>query len=151
MIDFTYVEPVEREAAIYRYGGISEFELIYAQLVNDAIIERAAPAIVEKNSTMFYRVKGFKQAIQDSKEQSMVDYFSKLETARSIYGAGILDLEDDVKTVDQTLANLHEVDQIALKRLAMVTGIPLMMFGGEQPKGLNATGARGACSISGHD
>lgn len=140
VIDFTYVEPPEFEAEIYLHGGISEFELIYEQLINDGIVERASSAIVEKNSTLFYKVKGFKEALRTKKDKDLISYFSKLEDARSIYGAGLIDDEDSVESVSQALTNLSEVSDISLRRVSMVTGIPVSVLVGEGVRGLNATG-----------
>ena len=140
VIDFTYVKPIEEEAPQYRYGGISEFELIRPQIINDGIVERASAHIVEKNSTLFYKYKGFKAALESGNEKTLLEFFRTVEDARSIYGAGIIDVEDSVETVDQSLTNLSEVDMITLRRLAMVTGIPLALLVGENVKGLNSTG-----------
>ena len=140
VIDFTYVKPTLIDAPSYNLGGISEFELIYNQLINDGIVERAGASIIEKNSSLFYKIKGFKQALQAKQEESIVKFYKYLEDNRSIYGAGLLDSDDDVVSVSQALTNLSEVDTISLRRLAMVTGIPLALLVGENVKGLNSTG-----------
>lgn len=140
VIDFRYVEPSEFDLPEYYYGGISEFELIYSQLVNDGIVERASPAILEKNSTFFYKVKGFKNALQAKQEDGIKEFFRLTERSRSIFGAGLIDSEDDAFSVNQTLTDLEKVDQITLRRLAMVTSIPLAILVGENVKGLNSTG-----------
>lgn len=140
VIDFTYIKPTEDEAPAYQYGGISEFELIRPQIINDGIIERSSAFIVERNSTLFYKYKGFKAALETGNEKSLLEFFRTVEDARSIYGAGILDVEDDVTSVDQTLTNLADVDTISLRRLALVSGIPLAVLVGENVKGLNSTG-----------
>jgi len=140
VIDFTYIESTEYDRPIYQYGGVSEFELIYTQLVNDGIVERCTPTVLEKNATLFYKVVGLKEAIQDKKDEYIRRYFVEVENARSVYGAGLIDAEDDAFTVNQTLTNLQEADSITLRRLAMVTGIPLAVLVGENVKGLNSTG-----------
>lgn len=140
VIDFTYHKPIDDELPFYNFGGISEFEKVYNQLINDAIVERSSGAILEKNSTVFYKVDGFKQLLQQKKEAELLRFFGALEDARSIYGAGILDKNDDVVSVSQQLTNLDSVDTISLRRLSMVTGIPLSVLVGENVKGLNATG-----------
>jgi hypothetical protein len=140
VIDFTYFEPSPIEKRHYRFGGISEFEIAYEQFVADAIVQRATPAMLEKSSTLFYKIEGFREAMQSGQEQDALKYFSTLESARSIYGAGIIDSEDSVETISQNLTNLAESDQISLRRLAMVTGIPLAVLVGEAVRGLNATG-----------
>jgi len=140
VIDFTYVPVIEYDLPTYQYGGVSEFELIYNQLINDAIVERSSAHIVEKNSTLFYKIQGFKSLLQSRQEAPLLKYFQTIEDRRSLYGAGVLDGEDDVVNVQQAMTNLSEVDQITLRRLAMVTGIPLAILIGENVKGLNSTG-----------
>lgn len=140
VMDFQYYQPVEDDKSSYNYGGISEFELIYSQLINDSVIERAIPTLVEKISTMFYKIKDFKNKLQQKQEKHLVDYFHRLENLRSIYGAGLLDSEDDTKTETQNLSGLDSVDTITLRRLSLVTGIPLSWLVGENVKGLNSSG-----------
>ncbi|MCG3684074.1 anti-CBASS protein Acb1 family protein [Aliarcobacter butzleri] len=140
VMDFQYYQPVEDDKSSYNYGGISEFELIYSQLINDSVIERAIPTLVEKISTMFYKIKDFKKQLQQKQEKHLVDYFHRLENLRSIYGAGLLDSEDDTKTETQNLSGLDSVDTITLRRLSLVTGIPLSWLVGENVKGLNSSG-----------
>lgn len=140
VIDLTYFEPIEFEKPDYFYGGISLPELIYDQLINDSVIQRASASIVEKNSTLFYKIKGFKQNLKNKQEKPMLDYFNKLENARSIYGAGLIDEEDAVESITQSLSNLKDSDDISLRRLAMVSGIPLPFLVGENVKGLNSAG-----------
>ncbi|MFW3412316.1 anti-CBASS protein Acb1 family protein [Aliarcobacter butzleri] len=140
VMDFQYYQPLEDDKSSYNYGGISEFELIYSQLINDSVIERAIPTLVEKISTMFYKIKDFKSKLQQKQEKHLVDYFHRLENLRSIYGAGLLDAEDDTKTETQNLSGLDSVDTITLRRLSLVTGIPLSWLVGENVKGLNSSG-----------
>lgn len=140
IIDFTYVEPAEQDRPMYSYGGISEFQLIRSQLVNDGIVERASATIVEKNSSFFYKVAGFKDSLSDDRDDEVISFYRATEDLRSIHGAGIIDAEDDVISVSQALTNLADVDQITLRRLAMVTGIALPILVGESVKGLNSSG-----------
>jgi len=140
VIDFTYLPVREDDKPTYQYGGMSEFELINEQIINDGVIERAAPAVLEKSSTIFYKVKGFKQAIQNKKESEILRYFGALEDLRSVYGAGVVDSEDAIESLTQALSGLSETDQITLRRLALVTGIPLAVLVGESVKGLGANG-----------
>jgi hypothetical protein len=59
---------------------------------------------------------------------------------RNMYGAVLLDADDSAENIAQTLTNLADVDQISLRRVAMVTGIPLSVLVGENVKGLNSSG-----------
>jgi len=142
VIDFTYFMPAEQDLPTYNYGGVSEFELIHAQMINDGIVERASGTIVEKNSTLFHKVAGFKDAVRCGDDDALVEYYAKLADLRSIYGDGLIDAEDDVISVAQALTNLADVDQITLRRLALVTSIPLPILIGESVKGLNSAGTQ---------
>ena len=140
VVDFTYVQPPELDAPKYGYGGIGEFELIYDQLVADGVVQRAAPRIIEKAATLFYKISGFKDAMRTGQEADMVQYFSRMEDIRGIHAAGIIDADDQLEVVNQSISNLADADQITLRRLAMVTGVPLALLVGESVQGLNATG-----------
>lgn len=140
IIDVCYVEPPEFEAGNYNYGGISEFELIHNQLITDGIVERASATIIEKASSFIYKVVGFKDNLRAKKDHEVVNYFSRIEDMRSIYGAILLDAEDNAEAVNQNLTNLQEVNENSLRRLAMVCGVPLAWLVGENVKGMNSSG-----------
>ena len=62
--------------------------------------------------------------------------------------AGLLDSDDEVMNVTQSLTNLKDADDISLRRVALVSGIPLPMLIGENVKGLNATGTQEKTSFN---
>lgn len=140
VIDFSYVEPPEFDAAEYLYGGISEFELIYNQLINDGIIERASASIIEKASTFVYKIKDYKQSLMAKQDEDIVRYISNSEDARTMFGALLIDSDDSVDTVEQRLNSLDTINDNSLRRIAAVTGIPLPWLIGENVKGMNAVG-----------
>lgn len=142
VIDFTYVRPTELDLPKYRYGGISEFQLIREQLIADGVVARAVPTILDKASTMVYRVKGFKETLQQKREAELVRFFQVTEDARSVFGATILDAEDDAVAISQSIQGLEAADQVTLRRLAMATGIPLSILVGESVRGMNSTGEK---------
>ena len=140
VIDFKYIGVSELDAPQYKYGGVSEFELIRPQIIADEIVQRAVPTILEKASSFFYKITGFSDNMRNGNTKEMVEYFTQLEDLRGIYGAGVIDANDDVTVVAQSLTNLSDADSITLRRLAMVTGLSYMDLVGEGPGGLNANG-----------
>ncbi len=140
VIDYTYVKPRELDLPSYFYGGISEFELIRDQLINDGMVTRSGAFMVDKGSRVVYKVKGFKETLAQGKEKDLVTYFTHLENLAGISTATLMDDEDSVDTLSMTLNHLAEIDTASLRRLAMVTGIPLPWLIGENVKGLNSTG-----------
>ncbi len=141
VIDFTYVDPPELLSAEYQYGGISEAEQIYPQLLSDGIIERAAPTMLDKSSTVVYSIKDFRDSIKHGKEDKMLKYLSMSENLRSIYGATVIDSEDTVSTITQNLSNLNETNEISLQRMALVSAIPKSIFLGEGSSGWGMSAA----------
>jgi len=140
VIDFTYCMPAEQDLPTYRYGGISEFEMIHTQFINDGIVERASGTILEKNSTLVHKVKGFADAVRCGDDEYLINYYARLAELRGIYGDAVIDAEDDMISVAQALSNLDSVDNITIRRLALVTSIPVPMLVGESVQGLNSTG-----------
>lgn len=140
IIDFSYVRPPELDLPAYRYGGVSEFELIHGQLINDGIVERASVMALEKNSVPTIKVKGLKQSLQAGHESQMLKYFQVMEDAAHIAGARLIDGDDDIDLTTLTLTALAEADMIAMRRLSMVTGIPLPQLMGESVRGMNSSG-----------
>mgnify|MGYP003642861600 FL=1 len=141
VVDLTYYEPADRDKPDYDYGGISESELIYDQFIADGIVQRAASTIIDKASTFVYKIKGYKEAIAMKQDENIVNYISTSEDGRSIYGALITDADDMVEVLSQSLTDLDKVDNITLRRLAMVTGLGMTVLIGEQASGLNSSGA----------
>ena len=140
VIDFTYYMPVELDLPTYRYGGISEFEMIHTQFINDGIVERASGTILEKNSTLVHKVAGFADAVRCGDDDYLVNYYARVAELRGIYGDAVIDGADDMISVAQTLTNLDAVDNITIRRLALVTSIPVPILVGESVQGLNSTG-----------
>jgi len=140
VVDFCYVRPPEVELPMYRYGGISEFELIYEQVIADGIVQRASPRVVDKASTMIYKVAGFKDLLASGQEETLLAYFQTMESTRISMSACVVDAEDAVEAVNQTISNLSDADQITLRRLAMVAGISVTRMIGEAPRGMNSSG-----------
>lgn len=142
VIDFTYYMPVELDLPTYQYGGISEFEMIHTQFINDGIVERASGTILEKNSTLVHKVAGFADAVRCGDDEYLINYYARLAELRGIYGDAVIDSADDMISVAQTLTNLDAVDNITIRRLALVTSIPVPMLVGESVQGLNSTGTQ---------
>ena len=139
VIDFCYIDPVQRELPEYKYGGMSLYQLVRDQLINDAIVERSAANIIQKSSSFFYKIKGLNDAVRGNKTGKIEEKFQEMERNRGIYGATLIDTEEDVLDVAQAVNNLDDLDQISLRRLAMVTGIPVPVLVGENVTGLNST------------
>ena len=142
VVDFTYIRPIHDDLPTYDYGGIPEYELIYNQIITDGIVERSSAAILEKSSTFIYKVNELKNILTSKQQDVVLEYFRMVEEVRSIYGAVMLDKEDEPMVMQQQLSNLKEINDNSLRRLSMVTSIPIAVLVGENVQGMNANGEK---------
>lgn len=140
VVDFTWVKPSPIDLPIYNYGGMSEFEICRDELILNGIITTALGNIVGQMSTFVRKIDGFHDALRAGQKDAIINAMSVSEVNRGLTGSLLIDGKDDVLAVSQTLTGLSEVDQSALRRLSMVTGIIMPLLIGENVKGLNATG-----------
>ncbi len=140
VVDFTYYDPEEQSMPDYQYGGISEYELIYDEIINDAVTTRSVGALMETASRRYMKVAGFRDAVGSNNHTHLVEAFRISEDAASIMGTTLIDAEDDVAVHDQTMNNLADANSISLQRIALGTGIPIPILVGENVKGLNSSG-----------
>ena len=140
VIEFNYIEPLDLKKSSYSFSGISEFEIIYTQLIDDAVITRAIPSVISKGSITHYKVDGFKEALASGKEDAILRFYSAMENMKDISGSVILDKNDDIIENTKTLSNLDVADKTTLRRIAMSVGIPLKILMGEnmQSQGLHS-------------
>jgi len=140
VVDFLFVRPDELEDALYRFGGISLFDIIYDQLVNDSSVERSSALIAEKGAQKIYKMDGFKDLVQTGQEQTVINYVRNLETLAGVSTASIIDKNDEIETISLQLSGISEIHEASLRRVAMVTAIPIAWLIGENVRGLNSSG-----------
>lgn len=141
VVDFRYKEVEELIKPQYQFGGVSEFELTYEQLMQDGILTRSTAALLERGSRAIYKIEGFRDLIQTKQEDQAVTYITALENLSSILGASIMDSRDSLENFTMQLPGMHEMGDQSLRRMAMVYGIPVAWLVGENVRGLNSTGS----------
>lgn len=140
VVDFTYLEPSHNDLSTYDYGGVSLAQMVRDDLVSLGIVKKANASIIEKMSTLFYKMEGFDSRMELGQEGEVLKFMALLESARSIYGAGVVDKNTDVTVTNQTLSGIKDIYDIAIESLAATTGIPVPMLVGQPVKGLNSAG-----------
>lgn len=139
VIDFTYHKPLLSEIGYYNYGGISEFEFIYKELIADDLVSRGSAQAVYKNNSVVYKTKGLHDQNQ-SGVLATLKRFMSAESKRDFLGGVVLDKEDEAQILTNMLTGVADIDNQTLRRVALVTSIPMAYFMGENPGGLNNTG-----------
>lgn len=137
---FTGVSTIHRLSPSFKYYGMSVYQSIWTALVNDQTIMTAAANIVYRSSIRHYRLKGLQQQVLAGRQDQALARTAMLDESVGIFGSAVMDSEDDMQVVTQTLAGLAEIDRRSGERLAAATGIPATILLGKSPDGQNSTG-----------
>lgn len=124
----------------YKYMGMSIYEPAFRTLVSDDLISKAIPNIVWRSSIVNYKIVGFKEAVEQGKEDRILKYISTTEDSKSILNATVCDAEDTAEVLTRELAGLDGLDQRSIYRLSAAFGIPAVILLGKSPDGQNSTG-----------
>ena len=68
VIDFTYIKPTDKDRPYFKFGGMSEFQLIYNEIICDGIVQRAGASFIEKSSSLIYKMKEYADYYQRGQE-----------------------------------------------------------------------------------
>lgn len=137
---FIGVPTVHRLAPSYKYYGMSVYQSVWSALVNDQVIMTAAANITYRSSIRHYKLKGLQQQVLAKREDQALARASLLDESVGIFGSAVMDSEDEMQVLTQTLTGLAEIDRRSAERLAAATGIPATLLLGKSPDGQNSTG-----------
>lgn len=137
---FVGVPVIRRIAPDYKYYGMSVYQNIWSALVNDYTIMSAVANITYRSSIRHYKLKDLKQQVLAGRQDQVLDRMSLLDTSASIYGSVVMDSEDEMQIVSQSLSGLADIDKRSSERLSAATGIPATILLGKSPDGMSSTG-----------
>lgn len=134
-------EPViQRLRPDYKYYGMSVYQSIWTALVNDSTIMTAVANITWRSSIRHYRLKGLKEQVLAGRQDQVLDRMSLLDSSASIFGSVVMDAEDEMQVVSQSISGLADIDKRSAERLSAASGIPATILLGKSPDGQNASG-----------
>jgi len=117
----------------FRYLGMSQYQNIFQALINDEYIQKGIVNMVYRGNMKYYRLKGLNELVKQKNERLAVERINLIENYASMLSAGILDFEDEVEFVQQSFAQLPEIDERSLARLSAASNIPSMVLLGRSP------------------
>lgn len=140
IIEFSALDVTNYLKPNYKYMGMSIYEPAFRTLISDDLMSKAIPNIVWRSSIVNYKITGFKQALEQGKEDQVLKYISTTEDGKSILGATVIDGEDSAEVLTRDIAGLDGLDQRSIYRLSAAFGIPAVILLGKSPDGQNSTG-----------
>jgi phage-related protein (TIGR01555 family) len=113
----------------------------YEALRANGNVWKAIELLVNDANQAVFKIKRFWEMLAGKEGEALKTRIAAMDLVRSVARAMILDADgESFERQSTTFSGLAELDQQALKRLAGEADIPLMIFMGESPSGLNATG-----------
>jgi phage-related protein (TIGR01555 family) len=137
---FYGVPVIKRLSPQFKYFGMSVYQNIWKTMISDDLISSAVANIIYKSSFRNYKIKGFSKLIETGNEKLVLNRLQVSDLVTGIYGSNIMDSEDSLEILQQSLAGLSDLDRRSVERLSAATGIPATILLGKSPDGQNSTG-----------
>ena len=137
---FTGSAVPSRLAPEYKFFGMSAFQNLWNAIVNDATIMTAVANITYRSSIRHYRLKGLKSQVLAGRIDQVLQRVGLLDESASIFGSVVMDEEDDMQIISQSLSGLADIDKRSGERLSAASGLPATLLLGKSPDGQNSTG-----------
>ncbi len=131
---------LERLAPNYKYYGMSIYQSIWSAIVNDQVIMTSVANITYRSSIRHYRLKDLNQLMLAGKSEVVLERMALLDSSVGVFGSAVMDSEDEMQVISQSLTGLPEIDKRSAERLSAATGIPATILLGKSPDGQNSTG-----------
>lgn len=137
---FTGAKVPTRIAPQYKFFGMSIYQSLWSALINDASIMTAVANITYRSSIRHYKLKGLKELVMSNRQDLALERMGVLDASADIFGSVVMDSEDEMQIVSQSIAGLADIDKRSGERLAAASGIPATLLLGKSPDGQNSTG-----------
>lgn len=145
-VDQSFVAPfigapvVTRLAPDYKYYGMSVYQNLWNCIINDSVIMTAVANITVRASIRHYKLKGLKDLVLAKKHDLALKRMMMVDASAGIFGSVVMDSDDEMQIMSQTLNGLADIDERAVSRLSAASGIPATELLGKSPDGQNSTG-----------
>ena len=137
---FIGVKTITRQAPNYKYYGMSVYQSIWTAIVNDQVIMTSVANITYRSSIRHYRLKDLNQLVGAKKSDIVLDRMALLDSSVGVFGSAVMDMEDDMQILSQSLTGLADIDKRSAERLSAACGVPATLLLGKSPDGQNSTG-----------
>lgn len=123
-----------------RQQNISYLQVVYDQIRNLAETMQGGAALAQELQKSIFKIHGLDSVNTGDQMQELLSKLSATQKASGILGATAIGTEDDFQHVAGTPQGFRDLSEGQMKMLALVTGIPQMVWFGEAPAGLSTDG-----------
>lgn len=136
MGDVTTIMELEQR----NFWGNSIYTFMYEPISDSQITSQSISNLVFESNVDVYKIEGFNALIAEGDDDLAVKRLKLAHEMKGIINGIALDKEDDYEKKSNTFAQLPEIDDRFIQKVAGASGIPVTRLLGISPSGMNATG-----------
>ncbi len=122
------------------YWGTSIFTKLWEPVSDSQTVSQSINNLIFESNVDVYRINGFNALVAEGRDDLVTKRLSIVHEMKSIINGIALDKEDEYDKKSNTFANLPEIDDRFMQKVAGASGIPMTRLLGISPSGMNATG-----------
>jgi hypothetical protein len=122
------------------YWGLSIFTRLWEAVSDSQILSQSISNLVFESNVDVYRIAGFNAMVAEGDDDLVVARLKVAHEMKSIINGIALDKEDEYDKKQSNFANLSELDDRFMYKVAGAIPMPVTRLIGREPAGLNATG-----------
>lgn len=134
-----------------RWWDYSVLQAAYEALMSDGTAWASIETMLTDASQGVFKIKNLMSMIAGKQKDLLLERMKLMDMVRSVGRSLLLDKEDeDFNKIATQFTGIAELDTASLRRVAAAAGMPMQILLGEEPSGLNASGATGLQWFNAH-
>lgn len=117
--------------------GISDIQAVYEPIDQYLQTAKMKPAILSESILDIFYLNGLQDRLADGEENSILEYFSLMKTAKQLFGGIAIDKESEYEQKQLSLSGLSDIGTQQIDDLCGALDMPRSVLWGEHAGGLN--------------
>lgn len=140
VIRFDGDKPTIYEMEIENYWGLSLFTRLWEPVSDSQTVSQSISNLIFESNIDVYMIKGFNELMAEGSDDLVKARLEIAHKMKSIINGIALDGDDTYDKKTNNFANLSEIDDRFMYKVAGAVPMPITRLIGREPAGLNATG-----------
>jgi len=140
VVRFDGVKSTLMELEMENYWGLSIFTRLWEAVSDSQIVSQSISNLVFESNVDVYRISGLHSLVAEGHDDVVKKRLQIAHEMKSIINGIALDKNDEYDKKTNTFANLPELDDRFMYKVAGAIPMPITRLIGREPAGLNATG-----------
>lgn len=140
LIKFTGVVPTIQQAERNQFWGLSLFTKLWEPISESQSTTNSIAALIYESNVDVYRINELNSLVAEGRDEVIINRLQILHKMKSMINGIVLDKEDEYDKKKNSFANLDEIDDRFVQKVAGAADMPVTKLVGISPAGMNSTG-----------